>query len=190
MDHQRLRPHLRRGDHHGGRARRPPREETHLRRGAPALQPRLGCVRARSESRHPDRLPGRPGSRRGDRDAPGADSPHVVLPGRAPRRGRRDLGRGRRSRCGVRSPGRRRGHRGPRLALDLLGERAARHRRRRRCPSRPARELRSADPSRPDRHGHGLRCDGGAGVGRAPRPGRWLAIHRGRGRAGCSASSC
>ena len=120
-------------------------QETHVRRRAAAVQPRLGRVRAGAQPRHPDRLPGHPGPRRRDRHASGPDPPHVVLPGRAPRRGRRDLGRGRRPRCRVRTSGRRRGHRGPRLALDLLGERAARHRRRRGCPPRPARDVRSAD---------------------------------------------
>ena len=106
-----------------------------VRRRPRAVRRRVGRLRARAQRRLADRRPGGPGRGRGARRAARPGAAERGLPARAAGHGDRDLQRDHRPRRRQRPAGRRRGRPGPRLAVDLLDQRADRPRRR---PARAA----------------------------------------------------
>ena len=90
----------------------------------------------------------RTGHRRGDRHAAHADARERGVPAREARRGARHLGRHRRPRRRTRAVRRRRRRRGRRVAVDLLAERADRHRAGAAGRALPHRVARSRQPAR------------------------------------------
>ena len=168
VDGQRLRHRLRRRHHHRRRARRPVREAPDLQHRPGAVHPRLGRMRPRPQHRRADRRAHRAGPRRRRRHAAQPDHLDQRISAAAARADRRDLrwprGAGRRGR----PAGRRRGHRGPGLALDLLAQRPDRPGRDRPCaPAAPGKSRRAA-AARPDRchtrHGRRRRDRMGTGA--------------------------
>ncbi len=136
VDGQRLHPDLRRPAADRRRARRPIRSSPDVRHRPRDLHGRLRGRRPLAVERHPDPGPRGPGRRWRDRHAAQPDHPVRRRSAGASRRRPRGLGRHRRPGHRHR-PGRRRRHRRRRLvALDLLAQRADRHRRRH--PGRPS----------------------------------------------------
>ena len=123
MDRQRLHLDLRGAAAHRRRARRPLRAAAHVRDRDPHLRGRIRRGRACTVDRLADRGARLPGHRRRHHRPADAHDPVGLRPGRAPRRGARDLGRGRRPGRRARPGGRRRRRPGRVLAVDLLAER-------------------------------------------------------------------
>ena len=127
---QRLRAALRRLPPARRPRRRPPRTPARVPRRHRRVHGRLAAVRVRMERGVADRRPRPAGPRRGDHLARRAVDPHDDLRrGQRAQHGARRLGRGRRVRRGRRRPARRRPHRPAELGVDLLRQRARRHRR-------------------------------------------------------------
>ena len=148
-------------------ARRPPRRPARtapaLHRRTRALRRELAAVRAGLVGGLADRLPRAAGARR--RPArPGRPlaSDHDLRGGPRAQPRARDLRRRIRQRCRRRRPARRPAHLVPELVVDLLHQRAGRHRRDRARPAAAAREPRRHRPSplrRPRRRLHHRRAD-------------------------------
>jgi hypothetical protein len=111
----------------------------------------LGGERAGARRRLGDRRARRPGRRRGLDHAAGAGAADGCVPAREARRGDRCLQRDHRAGGRERSAGGRRGGRGDRLAVDLLGQRADRARRGPAGADQDARELWAGHGPRPPR---------------------------------------
>ena len=174
MDGQRLHADLRRPAADRRRARRPVRAATAVRDRPGDLHGRVRGRRAGALEQRAHRRPGRPGPGRRDRHPADPDDPVGRGLAAAACAGARGLGRHRRPGHRRRSA-RRRGHRtGRELALDLLAQRAGRHRRR--GPGLPAtsRVAWTRGPARPARAGAGQRRPARAGLGRHPRQRRRL----------------
>ena len=125
---RRLRAHARRVPAHGRLDRRRHRPPARLRGRARGLHRRLGAVRAGRLAA--DAQPrARPAGRRRRHDVRHrAGAAGVRLPGPRPRHRDRPVGSDDRRRRGDRAAGRRRARRGERLGVDLLRQRADRHR--------------------------------------------------------------
>src|SRR3954471_6341928 len=149
VDGQRVQPELRRpaDDRHG--ARGPLRPPAHVRRRDRPVHRGLGCLRTGARRRHADRRAHRPGRRRGARDAARARAADRRLPGRAARQGDGPVQRGHRPGRARRPGRRRRYHRGPRLGVDLLAQRADRARGHSARVGAARGELRAAPPAGP-----------------------------------------
>ena len=125
---RRLRADVRRVHAHRRQARRLPRPAPDLHGRPRRLHGRLARVRARAERRLPDRRPRRAGPRRRADEPRDALDHHGDLRAARARQGDRHLGRrlgdGARDRAARRRPA----HRARELELDLLHQRADRHR--------------------------------------------------------------
>ena len=137
-----------------------------------------------------DRGPGGPGRRRRGRGAAHPDAPERGRARGAPRPGPRRLGRRRRPRHRARAGDRRRDRRGHQLALDLLAQRAHRHRPHPPRATAPDRESGPVRPARPARARARQRRPAGRRVGPHPRQSRRLDEPRRDRLRWPSASSC
>ena len=139
-----------------GRAGRPVRAQAAVRHRAGHLHPRVAAVRRGPGPADADRVPERPGRRRGDHVRHLAGPAREQLPGPGPGRGVRGLGGDHRRVHGARPGARRRDHHELELARHLPGQRADRR------PGRGADGLAGrASPSRlipRPRTGPGSRC--------------------------------
>ena len=145
---------------------------------------RLGRLRAGAVGRRADRGARGAGRRRGAGHDAGAGAGRRRLPAGAPRRGARDLLRRQRPRRRRRPAGRRRGHPGDRLAVDLLAQRADRAR------ADPAGAGAHPGEPRPGRGGRPARARRWSAAGCSASSGRWCAATPRAGRAPrCSARS-
>ena len=157
VDGERLHPHLRRPAAHRGHAGRAVRSPAPVHDRPRPVHRRVGGRGHGARHRRPGGRPGRAGRRRRHRHP--AD-PHAAV-GRgipaAPRPGPGRLGRRRRPGHRHRSAGRRGGRGRLLLAVDLLAERADRHRAAADRPAPPHREPRALDPPGPAGPGPGQR---------------------------------
>ena len=133
---ERLRARVRRLPPARRTRRRPPRPPARPDRRRGAVHARARCSAGSPGATSADRVPRAPGARRRDRLARSAldHLGHVRRGPRAQHRPRR-LGRRRRLRRGRRRAARRRPHRPAQLGVDLLRQRAGRHRGRRAAPA-------------------------------------------------------